>query len=191
MKRALAAATAAAAALLLMPLARAERADSLKKLDIKCDNIDVDSVPRTTIVTGNVIATRGTLLLKAERAEVKEAPDGYQTMVLTAAPGRSVFFRQKRDAGPDEWIEGQAERVEYDERTEVVRMFSHAALRQMEGRELVREMSSAFISYDNRKDALLGRNDPSGADVPGKARGSITYQPRRTASAAQPEAGKQ
>ena len=70
-------------------------------------------------------------------------------------------------------------------------MFSHAALRQLDGREVAREMNSAFISYDNRKDALLGRNDPSGTDVPGKTRGSITYQPRRTASAAQPEAGKQ
>jgi lipopolysaccharide export system protein LptA len=189
MRRAL----AAAAALLLAqaaPFAQAERADSLKQLDIKWDNIDVDSVPRTTVFTGKVIATRGTLLLKADRAEVKESPDGYKTLVLTAAPGKTVFFRQKRDTGPDEWIEGQAERVEYDERTEVVRMFSNAALRQLEGRVLTREMTSAFISYDNRKDALLGRNDPSGADVPGKARGSITYQPHRTASA-QPEAGKQ
>jgi lipopolysaccharide export system protein LptA len=181
----------ALAMLSLAPFARAERADMLKPLDIKCNTIDVDSIPQTTVVTGNVIATRGTLLLKAERAEVKVAPDGYRTVVLIAAPGKPVFFRQKRDTGNDLWAEGQAERVEYDERTEVVRMYSNAVLRQLEGRNPIQEMSSAFISYDNRKDALLGRNDPSGADVPGKARGSITYQPRRTASAAQPEAGKQ
>lgn len=184
-------AVAIAAALLLAPCAQAERADSLKPLDIKWNNIDIDSVPQTTVFTGNVIATRGTLLLKAERAEVKESADGYKTVVLLAAPGKPVFFRQKRDTGPDQWAEGQADRVEYDERTEVVKLFSNAVLRQLEGRNLVQEMSSAFISYDNRKDALLGRNDPSGADVPGKARGSITYQPRRTASATQPEAGKQ
>lgn len=175
----------------LAPFAQAERADALKPLDVKWNNIDIDSIPQTTVLTGNVIATRGTLLLKAERAEVRESPDGYRTMVLLAAPGKPVFFRQKRDTGTDHWAEGQAERVEYDERTEVVKLFSNAVLRQLEGRNLVEEMSSAFISYDNRKDALLGRNDPSGADVPGKARGSITYQPRRTAPATQPEAGKQ
>jgi lipopolysaccharide export system protein LptA len=179
------------AVLSLAPLAQAERADSLKPLDIKWNNIDIDSIPQTTVFTGNVIATRGTLLLKAERAEVRESPERYRTVVLTGAPGKPVFFRQKRDTGPDQWAEGQADRVEYDERTEVVKLTSNAVLRQFEGRDQVHEMSSAFISYDNRKDALLGRNDPSGADVPGKARGSITYQPRRTAQAAQPEAGKQ
>lgn len=188
MKRALA---AAAALLVLAPFAQAERADSLKQLDIAYKNIDIDSVPRTTVFTGKVIATRGTLLLKAERAEVKEAPDGYKTMVLTALPGKTVFFRQKRDSGADEWIEGEAERVEYDERTEVLRMLSKATLRRLEGGKLANEMNNAFISYDNRKDALLGRNDASGADVPGQSRGSFTYQPRRTAPAAQPEAGKQ
>lgn len=182
---------AAAVALVLAPLAQAERADSLKPLNITWNTIDVDSVPQTTVFTGNVIATRGTLLLKADRAEVKAAPDGYRTAVLTAAPGKAVFFRQKRDTGADEWIEGQADRVEYDERTEVVKMFSNASLRHLEGRRASDEMNSAFISYDNRKDSLLGRNDASGADAPGKARGSITYQPRRTAAAVQPEAGKQ
>jgi lipopolysaccharide export system protein LptA len=191
MRGALVLAAVAALSLSLAPPAQAERGDSLKRLAIQYNNIDIDSVPRTTIATGNVVATRGTLLLKAERAEVKEAPDGYQTIVLTSVPGKPVLFRQKRDTGADEWLEGQADRVEYDERTEVARMYSNAVLRQLEGSKLVHEMSSAFISYDNRKDALLGRNDPSGADVPGKARGSITYQPRRTASAAQPEAGKQ
>jgi lipopolysaccharide export system protein LptA len=182
---------AAMAALLAAPLAQAERSDSLKKLNILWDSIDIDSVPQTTVFTGNVVATRGTLLLKADRADVKEAPDGYKAVVLTAKPGKVVFFRQKRDTGPDEWVEGEAERVEYDERTEVVKMFSKAVLRRLEGRNMSDEMNSAFISYDNRRDALLGRNDASGADSPGKSRGSITYQPRRTTAAAQPEAGKQ
>ena len=181
----------AAAALLLAPHAQAERADALKPLHVNSDKGNFDQVTQTVILTGNVIATRGTMLLKAERAEIKESPEGYRTVILIAAPGKPVFFRQKRDTGIDEWAEGQAERVEYDERTEVVKLFSNATLRQLEGRNVIHEMNSAFISYDNRRDALLGRNDPSGADSPGRSRGSITYQPRRTASAAQPEAGKQ
>ena len=183
-------AAAVAAALLLAPLARAERMDSLKPLDVKYRNIEIDGVPRTTVLTGSVTATRGTMLLMAERAELRESAEGYKTVLLTAVPGKPVFFRQKRDSGADEWIEGEAERVEYDERTEVLRMSSKATLRLLEGGKLAREMHNAFMSYDNRKDTLLGRNDDSGADVPGKGLGSITFTPRRSAPA-QPEAGKQ
>lgn len=181
----------AAAALLLAPLAQAERADALKPLKIEGGKATVDQATQTVILTGDVIATRGTMLLKAERAEIREAPDGYKTIVLTAASGKPTSFRQKRDSGPDQWDEGQAERMEYDERTDVVKLSSNAVIRQLEGRKVIHEMGGEFISYDARKEVLLNLNDPSGVDRPGKGRASFTFYPRRTASAAQPEAGKQ
>ena len=181
----------AAAALLLAPLAQAERADALKPLKVVGGNGTLDQVTQTVVLTGGVTATRGTMLLKAERAEIKEAPDGYKTIVLVAAPGKPASFRQKRDSGPEQWDEGQAERIEYDERTEVVKFSSNAVIRQLEGRDVMREMGGEFIAYDARKEVLLNLNDPSGVDRPGKARASFTFYPRRTASAAQPEAGKQ
>ena len=174
-----------AAMFLLLPLAAsAEKADALKPLNIEFDKAGVDQVTQNYVATGNVIITRGTMILKSDRAEVKEAPDGYHTFILTADPGKFATFRQKRDGGPDLWDEGQAQRIEYDERNDLVKLFSKAVIRQLEGTKVTQEMDSEFISYDNRKEVLVGRNDASGADKPGGGRGSITLQPRRPAAGA-------
>ena len=181
----------AAAIFLLVPLAAsAEKADALKPINIQFDKSDVDQVTQNYIATGNVVITRGTMVLKSDRAEVKEAPDGYRTFILIAAPGKLATFRQKRDGGPDLWAEGQAQRIEYDERADLVKLFSKAVIKQLEGQKITQEMDSEFISYDSRKEVLVGRNDPNGADVQGKGRGSITLAPRRTQAAGAPAAEK-
>jgi len=177
------AAIAVAAAVLAPLSASAERADSLKPVNIEYDKADIDQVNQTYIATGNVIITRGTMVLKGDRAEVKEAPDGYRTFILTAAPGKLATFRQKRDGGPDLWAEGQAQRIEYDERADVIKLFSKAVIKQLEGKKITQEMDSEFISYDSRKEVLLGRNDANGADKQGAGRGSMTFAPRRAPAA--------
>ncbi|MFC5549832.1 lipopolysaccharide transport periplasmic protein LptA [Massilia aerilata] len=187
MKRAL----AAALALLLMPLAQAERADALKPFNVEGNKATIDQATQTVILTGNVIGTRGSMLLKAERAEIRETPEGYRSVVLFGANGKAASFRQKRDGGADEWDEGYGERMEYDERTDIVKLISHATIRQLDGRTVTREMSGPFISYDARKEVLLNMNDVSGADKPGKDRVSVTFYTRRPTPAAPPEAGKQ
>jgi lipopolysaccharide export system protein LptA len=186
----------AAAIFLLVPLAAsAEKADALKPVDIAFDNANVDQVTQNYVATGNVVITRGTMILKSDRAEVKESPDGWRTFILTANPGKLATFRQKRDGGPDLWGEGQAQRIEYDERNDIVKLFSKAVIRQLEGKKVTQEMASEFISYDNRNEKLLGLNDANGTDKPGNGRGSITLQPRRAPAAgaapAPAPAGKQ
>jgi lipopolysaccharide export system protein LptA len=163
--------------------ARAERADSLKQAVINFDSLDVDEVTQTRILTGNVILTRGTLVMKSDRALFKESPDGYMNVTLTSGPGRVATFRQKRDGGPDLWVEGQAERIEYDERVELVKLFSKAIVKELENGRLTNELDGAYISYDNRKEVATVRNDPSGESKVGGGRGTLIIAPRRTAPA--------
>ena len=88
----------AAAFLSLLSLtAMAEKADSLKQAALEYDNGDLDGVAGVRTFTGNVILTRGTLLVKAERAVVRDTPEGYMSVTLTAANGKPATFRQKRD----------------------------------------------------------------------------------------------
>jgi len=166
--------------------ASAERADSLKQAVIKFKNADVDEVNQTRILTGSVVVTRGTLTLKSDKAVMKETPEGYMIVTLTAAPGQIASFRQKRDGGPDLWVEGQAQRIEYDERTEVVKLFSNAIVKQLEGARMTSEVDGSFISYDNRTEQANVRNDASGDSKQGGGRGTIIIAPRRTAPAAAP-----
>jgi lipopolysaccharide export system protein LptA len=166
--------------------ANAERADSLKPANIDADSTHTDQVTGTHTATGNVVITRGTLIIKADKAVVVETPEGYMKATLTSAPGKPATFRQKRDGGPDLWIEGQAERIEYDERSELVKLFSNAVVRQLENGRLSSEMQGQFISYDNRKEVADVRNDASGETKPGSGRSRIVIAPRRAVSAAAP-----
>jgi lipopolysaccharide export system protein LptA len=179
----------AAAFLSLLSLtASAERADSLKQAVINFDSLDVDEVTQTRILTGNVVLTRGTLTMKSDRALVKETPEGYMSVTLTSGPGRVATFRQKRDGGPDLWMEGQAERIEYDERVEVVKLFSKAVVKELENGRLTNQLDGAFVSYDSRREVASVRNDASGDSKAGGGRGTLIIAPRRTAPAAAPAA---
>ena len=179
----------AAAFLSLLSLtASAERADSLKQAVINFDSLDVDEVTQTRILTGNVVLTRGTLTMKSDRALVKETPEGYMSVTLTSGPGRVATFRQKRDGGPDLWMEGQAERIEYDERVEVVKLFSKAVVKELENGRLTNQLDGAYVSYDSRREVASVRNDASGDSKAGGGRGTLIIAPRRTAPAAAPAA---
>jgi len=174
----------AAAALSLLSLtAFAERADSLKEATIEFDSADLNEVSGVRIVTGNVVLTRGTLLLKSDRAEIKETPEGFISVTLTALPGKVATFRQKRDGGPDLWIDGQAERIEYEERTELVRLYSNAIVKELEGKRLTNQIAAPFIAYDNRKEVATVRNDTSGQTKAGGGRGTLILAPKRTGGA--------
>ncbi|MFP5393010.1 MAG: lipopolysaccharide transport periplasmic protein LptA [Gammaproteobacteria bacterium] len=159
--------------------ASAERADSTKQTVVNYDALDIDDVSQTSIVTGNVVVTKGTLILKSDKAVIKETPEGYMHVTLTSAGGKSATFRQKRDGGPDLWVEGEAQRIEYDERADVLKLFVHAKIRQLEGTKPTDQFESEYIAYDSRKELLNARNDASGQTKPGQGRGTMIIAPRK------------
>ena len=149
--------------------ALAEKADSYKQIVIDSDSVDMDDVKQLTILTGNVVLTRGTLVMKAGKATVRKDAEDYEIVGFTAAPGEVATFRQKRDGG-DLWIEGQAERIEYDNKTEVVKLFSKAKVAQLEGKKVTEEIVGEFVSYDSRKEFFKAANSATGESKPGGGR---------------------
>lgn len=158
-------------------LAHAEKADSDKPTEIKYDQVDVDDVKQIKIFTGNVVLTRGTLVMKAAKAVLTQDPEGYQYVVLTAEGGPPATFRQKRDAPGDQWIEGEAQRIDYDGKIELAKLFTKAKVRRLEGTRVSDEVQNEFISYDSRKEFFSAKNDASGVTLPGKGRGTMVIQP--------------
>ena len=164
---------------LAMASARAEKADAGKQAVIDYDTLHVDEVAQVTTLTGNVIVTKGTLVLKAEKAVIRQTPEDDMSVVLTTTPGKNASFRQKRDGGTDLWVEGEAQRIEYDERSAVVKLFSNAHIRQLEGARLTDEIRSEYITYDSLREVFAARNDPSGATKTGQGRGQLIIAPRK------------
>lgn len=170
---------------------RAEKADAYKQAVVNYDALDIDEVAQTRIFTGNFTLARGTLLLASDKAVLKESPEGYMFVTLTAAPGKVATFRQKRDTGVDSWVEGQAQRIEYDDRSGLVKLFADAKVKQLDGAKQTDEIDSEFIAYDSRKEVLTVRNDASGENKPGKGRGTMIIAPRVAAPPPPAAPGKQ
>jgi len=140
---------AVAAVLLLGVPAQAEKADRTKPLNVAADRQGTfDLLKQVVVFSGNVIITKGTIVIKADRVEVREQPDGYRIAVALGGAGRPATFRQKRD-GVDEYIDGQADRLEYDEKPDTIRFVNNAIVRRLRGATIGDEVTGSLITYDN------------------------------------------
>jgi lipopolysaccharide export system protein LptA len=164
--------------------AMAEKADAYKPTDIQCRICNADGITGAVNMDGGVTITRGSFRVDAERGRVESSPEGYQRAVLEAAPGQKVRFRQKADGPGEQWMHGEAERVEFDDKTSLLKLFSKAHVRREQNGKLIDESKGEFISYDSRKEAFSMRNTNTGEDRPGAGRNTIVIQPTRTAPAA-------
>lgn len=167
--------------------ANAEKADSQKRTNISAEYTEFDGKTNTKTLKGKVELTRGTLLIRAENGVETETPDGGGAVTLSGHAGSQVFFRQKRDGGEDLWIEGLADRVEYDKKTEVVRFISKAQVRYLSQQKVTQEQNGEFLSYDSVNDVFTATNSTSGKRVPGGGRVTITSEPKEKKSDAKPD----
>lgn len=158
-------------------VARAEKADSSKPTQIAFDQLEADDVKQIKTFTGNVVLTRGTLLMKSPKAVVTEDPEGYQYVVLLGAPGTQATFRQKLDGGGEQWMEGQADRIEYDNKTELVKLYAKAQVKRLDGPKVASQVDGEFISYDSRKEVYAVKNTATGESKPGAGRSTMMIQP--------------
>jgi lipopolysaccharide export system protein LptA len=152
----------------------AERADRDRPMNIEADRLEHDD-------QGRVIATKGTILFRGQTLEVREDADGYQQGLLLPAPGQRAFYRQKRE-GVNEFMEAEAERIEYDGRRDRVVLSGRAELRRLRGSTLADEIQGQVIVYDNLNDQFTVDGAPRQAANPGsvtpRVRAVLTPKPK-------------
>ena len=150
---------------------RAEKADRDKPMNIEADKLVHDDARQRTVFSGRVVATKGTIVFRGDQLEVWEDGQGHQFGQLVPASGQRAFFRQKRE-GLNEFMEGEAERIEYDGRADRVTLQGRAVLRRYRGAKLNDEMSGQLIVYDNATERFTVDNAP--AKPEGAAAGAST-----------------
>ncbi|MES2770672.1 MAG: lipopolysaccharide transport periplasmic protein LptA [Pseudomonadota bacterium] len=143
-----------------------ERADRDKPIHIEADRISVDDVKKLQTFEGKVILTQGSLQIRAHRLTVAQNPDGFQTG--TAVGGASsakglAYFRQKRE-GKDEFIEGEAERIEHDMRNEKTQFTARAWIKN--GQD---EIRGNYIVYDALTEKYQVNSGSANENKTGKA----------------------
>ena len=128
-----------ACCLLTTAATHAERADRDKPVNLEADQVTVDDNKQTATFIGKVVLTQGTLVIRGDRMVVQQDADGFKYGV---AYGNLASFRQKRE-GYDEYIDGYAERIEYDSKAEKLQMFNRAYLKKAND-----DVRGNYISYE-------------------------------------------
>lgn len=154
--------------------ALAEKADRSKPIQIEADSLRMDDSKKSSVYEGNVLLSQGTLNIQADRIDVRQDNKG---MAVGEAVGNPVRFNQKIE-GRNEFIEAHSNRLEYDARTEVIKLSGSAYLKQ--GGD---ELNGGVIIYDVRSERYQAQG--KGEDgKPGRVRAII--QPRTDADEAAP-----
>ncbi len=153
--------------------AQAEKADRDKPMNVAADSLKYDDLKQTSEFLGNVVLTKGTLVIRAQQVVVRQDPQGYQFGTAVGSAGSKAFFRQKREK-VDEWIEGEALSLLYDGRADTVRFTESAVIRRYKGATLTDESSGHSIVYDNTTDVFTidGGKRPAQAAVGANASSS-------------------
>jgi lipopolysaccharide export system protein LptA len=175
MKRAL-----LAGLLALLPIsALGEKADRDKPTQVEANRMSADDTRRLNVFEGEVVVTKGTMRLTAERLVVRQDAEGFQFATATGKPAR---FRQRQDPKPGEkegiWVEGEAMRIELDDRNQKVELFDKARVNR--GCD---EVAGDYIAVDQRSDFYEVKG---GKDGGAKGRVKAVISPKGTAEAARP-----
>jgi len=141
--------------------ALAEKADRDKPTQIESNRMSQDDTRRMNLFEGNVVLTKGTITVRADRIVVHQDAEGFQ---FTTATGMPVRFRQRQDPKDGKeggWMEGEAQRIEIDDRNEKIELFEHARVNrdgdEVTGNYIFVDQRSDFFSVNAGKGAPGGR----------------------------------
>ena len=138
----------------------AERADRTQPMNIEADALRYDEAQQTSVFTGNVVITKGSIVIRGQQITVRQGPTGHQFGTALGAPGQPAYFRQKRE-GVDESLEGLAQRIEYNSEADTIRFIGQAELRRYRGATLSDRTVGSVIAYDNRTDVFTVDGGPA------------------------------
>jgi len=171
------------------PAAWAEKGDRSKPMTLESDQpCTVNLLKQTSVCSGNVVISQGTLLIRADRLELRETPEGYQMAQAIGSPGKAASYRQKRD-GVDETVEGTAQRIDYDSRAGTLRFDGVAQVRRLQGTVVADEISGGVIVWDSVAETFNVRGGAVTAANPGgRVRAVIAPRAPADAGAAPPAA---
>lgn len=161
----------------LSPNLQAEKADRQKPMVIEADrSSSADLNRKVAVFEGRVVITQGTLVVRSDKAEVRDIGDGLHAATAWGRAEELAFFQEKRD-NVDETIQGRALRIEYDGRTEIAHLIGNAVLRRYRGNTLADEITGEQITWDGKTEFFKAQSAPAlGTASSGRVRAILSPQ---------------
>lgn len=148
----------------------AERDDRDQPIHLEAAQVSIDDAKQTSVFEGAVQFKQGTILIRGDKIIVTQDKEGLKHGTAT---GQFASFRQKRQ-GMDEYVEGYAERIEYDSKNGSIDFFGQAHIKR--GQDEVR---GEHIIYNSHTEVFQANGTPGlNTGSTGKGRVRVVIQPK-------------
>ncbi|HEX4856214.1 MAG TPA: lipopolysaccharide transport periplasmic protein LptA [Limnobacter sp.] len=134
--------------------AMALESDKRQPTTIDANQMTYSEKSNVNVFTGNVLLTRGSLVIRGDKLTLTERSDGSQFAVVEGKPAR---FKQQRDSRiPSEvlLINGSANSIEFDGSKSVVTLTGAASIEKSTNGQLTESISGTRITYEQNTEFL-------------------------------------
>ena len=141
-------------------------------------------VKAAVVFTGNVLLTRGSLVIRGDKLTLTERSDGTQFATVEGKPAR---FKQQRDSDkPNEvlLINGTGNTIEFDGNKSVVTLTGAASIQKSTNGQLTESISGTKITYEQNTEFLNVVGTPNSS---GSSRVQAVIKPKTQATEPTPE----
>lgn len=134
----------------------ADKQDATQPMKLKSERATLDDYKKTYDYLGTVYMTQGTRRLTADRLLIKEDTAGFHQNTAFGNPQQLAHIKQRENSGKG-WMEGWAQRIEYDDRTDKFTFFDNARIKTSND-----DATGDVIIYDNLTERyqILAKGQP-------------------------------
>lgn len=145
-----------------MPLAAQNAEEEEPDTIVISDSLNHDDIKRLSIFTGDVVMTRGQLVLHSDRLDLSEDTDGFQYGVATLTTSDRVRVRQEN---PEDFeiIRGEGLRAEWDGKAEELELIGQAIITRYVCGKPVDEVRGERVIYYQKTDTYEAYSGPESA----------------------------
>ncbi len=131
----------------------ANQADRDKPLIINADQVDLDDVKQKYTLIGDVLLVRGSMVGTGERGFVLVTPEGYQMIDLNGKSNLPATMRQRRETPQDEFMQGIAKDILYDDQKEKLLLVGNATVKRLLNMQMLDQLQGWQIEYEDVKES--------------------------------------
>lgn len=150
-------------------------ADKRQPTTIDANRMTYNERSNINVFTGDVLLTRGSLVIRGDKLTLTERSDGTQFATVEGKPAR---FKQQRDsAAPGDvlLINGTGNTIEFDGDKSIVILTGGASIQKSSNGQLTESISGNRITYEQNTEFLSVLGAPNSA---GKSRVQAVIKPK-------------
>lgn len=161
--------------------------DKQQATTIDANRMTYNEKSNVNVFTGNVLLTRGSLVIRGDKLTLTERADGTQFAKVEGKPAR---FKQQRDTeSPNDilLINGTGNTIEFDGDKSIVILTGDASIQKSTNGQLTESISGTQITYEQNTESLSVLGSPNNS---GSTRVQAVIKPKSKATESGTERGK-